>query len=168
MALVRVLRVIELMTSRSGVGDDEVIAALVGDGIGPADARLLVLFVPIALAYPMLRRLGVTGFPGFYTVRSASGRWVYLPLAGEHYFTAALAWAEELFARDPADRSLDAAAWNAVAGRSAEMDAINNMLAAHGAEAVRGAVVSPPALAGITAEEIAASRPPPRPWWRFW
>jgi len=58
-----------------------------------------------------------------------------------------------------------------VAGRSAEMDCANNMLAAHGPEALRGAVVSAPMLGGVTAEEIAASHRagrPPRPWWRFW
>jgi hypothetical protein len=170
LALARVLRVVDLITGRPDIRDDEVVTMLVGEGIGQMDARLLVLLVPCALSYPMLRGLGVSSFPSFYVVRARSGRVVHLPLAGEHYFTAALAWAEGLFAQDPADRPLSLDAWNAVAGRSAEMDCVNNMLASHGLEALRGATISPPVLGGITAEEIAASRPgehQPRPWWRF-
>jgi hypothetical protein len=171
LALARALRVVDLITARPDIHYDEVVTALVGEGVGQVDARLLVRFVPCALSYPMLRRLGVTSFPSFYVVRARSRRVVHLPLAGEHYFTAALDWAERLFAQDPADRPLSVEAWNAVAGRSAEMDAVNNMLASHGAEALRGAAISPMVLAGITAEEIAASRSggqAPRPWWRFW
>jgi len=171
LALARVLRVVELITGRPDARDDEVEAALVGEGVEPVDARLLTLLVPSALAHPMLRQLGVTGLPGEYGVRTRSGRWAYLPLAGEHYFTAALAWAEGMFALPPADRPLSVEAWNAVAGRSAEMDCVNNMLATHGPEGLRGAVVSPPMLGGLTAEEIAAGRQTrqlPRPWWRFW
>jgi hypothetical protein len=171
LALARVLRVVDLITARPDIRDDEVVSALVGDGVGQVDARLLVQLVPCAMSYPMLRRLGVTSFPSFYVVRARSGRVVHLPLAGEHYFTAALAWAEGLFALAPADRPLSVEAWNAVAGRSAEMDCVNNMLASHGPEALRGAAVSPTVLGGITAEEIAAShqeRRQSRPWWRFW
>jgi hypothetical protein len=171
LALARVLRVVELITGRPDIRNDEVEAALVAEGVGPVDARLLTFLVPSALAYPMLRGLGVTGFPGYYGVRTRSGRWAYLPLAGEHYFTAALTWAEALFALPAADRPLTVEAWNAVAGRSAEMNSVNNMLAAHGPEALRGAVVSASMYAGVTAEEIAASRRagrPPRAWWRFW
>jgi len=170
LALARVLRVVNLITGRPDIRDDEVEAALVGEGVGPVDARLLTLLVPSALAYPLLRQLGVTGFPAVYGVRRRSGRWAYLPLAGEHYFTAALAWAEALFALPPADRPLTVEAWNAVAGRSAEMDCVNNMLTSQGPEGLRGAVVSPPMLGGLTFEEVAASRQEerPRPWWRFW
>lgn len=168
LALARVLRVVNLLTGRPGMRDDEVEAALVADGVGPVDARLLTLLVPCALSYPVLRQLGVTGFPGVYGVRTRRGRWTYLPLAGEHYFTAALAWAGELFALAPADRPLDAGAWNAVAGRSAEMDCVNAVLRDQGPEGLRGATMSPPMLCGLTAEEIAASRPAVRPWWRFW
>jgi len=171
LALTRALRVVDLLTRRPEMRDDELEAALTGEGVGPVDAQLLTLFVPIALSYPMLRQLGVTGLASVYGVRRRSGRWVYRPLAGEHYFTAALTWAEGLFALAPADRSLTVEAWNTVAGRSAEMDCVNNMMTSHGPEGLRGAVVSPPMLTGLTAEEIAASRQsgqPPRPWWRFW
>jgi hypothetical protein len=171
LALACALRVVDLITARPDIRDDEVVTALVGEGVGQVDARLLVLFVPCALSYPVLRRLGVTSFPSLYIVRAKSGRIVHLPLASEHYFTAALDWAERLFAQDPADRPLSVEAWNAVAGRSAQMDCVNKMLASHGPEALRGATLSPMVMGGITAEEIAASRQAdrrPRPWWRFW
>jgi hypothetical protein len=163
--------VVDLITGRPDIPDSEVVTALVGEGVGRVDAELLVRFVPCALSYPMLRRLGITSFPSFYVVRTSSGRVIHLPLVGEHYFSAALVWAEGLFAQAPADRPLSIEAWNAVAGRSAEMDCVNKMLASHGPEALRGATISPPVLGGITAEEIEASRQgdeQPRPWWRFW
>lgn len=168
LALARVLRVVDLFTNRPDQSNDEVERALTSEGVGPVDARLLTCFVPSALAWPMLRGLGVTGFPSVYGVRTRRGRWVYLPLTGEHYFLAALAWAEQLFAQAPADRPLSLEAWYAIAGRSAEMDGVNNMLRDHGPEALRNAVLGPLLLSGLTAEEITASRPTPRPWWRFW
>src|SRR5262249_10230063 len=119
----------------------------------------------------MLRQLGIVGFPSHYIVRTRSGRIVDMPLADEHYFTAALTWAEGLFAQAPADRALSLDAWNTVVGRSAEMNAVNNMLENHGSDAWRAPVVSMTVLSGITAEEIIASRPRAsrsRPWWRFW
>jgi hypothetical protein len=113
----------------------------------------------------------VTSGFNFYIVRTVSGRVVHMPLASEHYFTAALAWAEGLFAQEPADRPISLEAFHAVAGRSAEMDCVNNMLASHGPDGSRGATLGPPVLGGITAEEIASSRRGEsggRPWWRFW
>src|SRR5262249_57130357 len=110
-------------------------AAVGAGGVGRGDPRLLVRRVPCALAYPMLRGLGVTGFPNAYVVRTRSGRVVHLPLAGEHYFTAALAWAEGPFAPGPPDRPPSPPAWDAVAGRRAEMGWGNNMLRSHGPEA---------------------------------
>ncbi|QJW94067.1 hypothetical protein [Frigoriglobus tundricola] len=143
LALGRALRVVGLLSSRPDMRDEEVEAALIGEGAGPVDAWLLTLLVPSALSHPVLRGLGVTGFPSVYGVRKRSGQCAYLPLAGEHYFTAALAWAEELFALAPADRSLTVEAWHAVAGRSAEMGCVNNMLTSHGPEGLRGAVNEP-------------------------
>ena len=69
----------------------------------------------------------------------------------------------------PVDSAIGAIA--AVAGTLFTAWVVANMLATHGPEALRGAVMSPPMLGGLTAEEIAASRQAgqrPRPWWRFW
>jgi hypothetical protein len=41
LALARVLRVVELITGRPDIRDDEMEAALVGEGVGPVDARSL-------------------------------------------------------------------------------------------------------------------------------
>jgi hypothetical protein len=168
LALSRVLRVIDIITARPEIHDDEIVATLVGEGVDPVDARLLIYFVPSALTYPILKQMGVTTPFGFYIVRTAKGRVIHMPLADEHYFTAALEWAAKYFALDPAVRPLKQDAWYAVAGRSAEMASINNYLEQHGEAALRGATQSPLVLGGFTADDIASSRPKKRPWWRFW
>lgn len=171
LALARVLRVVEIITGQPDIADNEVVALLVAEGVGRVDAELLVRFVPSALSQPVLKRLGIVFSFDFYIARTKAGRVVHFPLAAEHYFTAALAWAEELLAQEPAARPITLEAYNAVAGRSPEMDGINKLLEHSGPEGVRGAVVGPLALGGVTAEEITASRPGGgrgRPWWRFW
>jgi hypothetical protein len=171
LALARVMRVIDVIVGRPDIRDDEVVALLVGEGVGRVDAELLIRFVPSALSYPVLKRLGVTSGFSFYIVRSVKGRVVHMPLANEHYFMAALAWAEGVFAQEPATRQINLDQFHAVAGRSGEMECANKLLGSHGPDGLRGATVGPAVLFGITADEIAASRRGDnrgRPWWRFW
>jgi hypothetical protein len=104
LALARVMRVIDIIVGRPDTRDDEVVTLLVGEGVDRVDAELLIRLVPCALSYPVLERLGVTSGFSFYIVRTVTGRVVHMPLASEHYFTAALAWAEGLFAQEPAAR----------------------------------------------------------------
>ncbi len=89
-ALGRVLRVVDIIAAEPTIDDDAVVARLVGEGVGPVDAELLVRFVPCAMSFGMLKKLGVANFPSTYLLRAESGRWVEQPLAAEHYFTAAL------------------------------------------------------------------------------
>src|SRR5262249_46017374 len=171
LALARVLRVVAIIAARPDTADTEVVAQLVAEGVGRVDAELLVRFVPSALSQPLLKRLGVGFCFDFYVARTRAGRVVHLPLAAEHYFTAALAWAEGLLGQEPAARPITREAFHAVAGRSPEMDCANQLLERGGPEGVRGAVGGPLALGGVTAEEIAASRSGGgrgRPWWRVW
>ncbi len=171
LALAHVLRVVGIIAARPEILDDEVVAQLVSEGVGQVDAKLLVLFVPRALSYPLLRRLGVTSFQNIYVVRTAAGRVVNMRFEAEHYFTAALAWAEGLFNLEEAARPISRDAYMAVAGRSAEIGCANQMLDRYGPAGCRGSVIGPQVLCEITAEQIAASRPQQsrkRPWWRFW
>jgi len=171
LALARVLRVVEILVARPDILDEEVEAQLVAEGVGPTDAKLLVLYVPSALTFPLLTRMAIKSYFSFFIVRDVSGRVVHLPWAGEHYYTAALTWVEGYFSLHPAERPLSTDQYHSVAGRSAEMDCVNNMIAQGGPDAMRGAVVGPTVLCGVTIEQITASRPKPaprRPWWRFW
>src|SRR5262249_54458641 len=89
-ALERVMRVIDLIAARPDISDEEVVAALVRDGIGEVDAELLIRFVPCALSFALLKLMGLSKFPSTYQVQDRAGQWVELPLAAEHYFSAAL------------------------------------------------------------------------------
>ena len=171
LALARVLRVVEIIVAQPDIADNEVVARLVAEGVDRVDAELLVRFVPSALSWPLLKRLGATSGFDFYIARTRAGRAVHLPLAAEHYFTAALAWAEGVLGQEPAARPITLEAFHAVAGRSPEMDCANQWLERGGPDGLWECVVGPLGLGGITAEEIAASRPGGgrrRPWWRFW
>lgn len=168
----RVMRVIDVITSRPDISREEVIALLMSEGIEPVDAKLLVSFVPEALSYPLLVNWGVSELPKYYTVQKRSGKLVWLPLEAEHYFTAALAWAQDLFNMEPAARPISLDAFWAVVGRSSILDAAIRMRDTYGADSLRGAVCSPIMIKEIiTWEEIEESRREQvrkRRWWQFW
>ncbi len=167
-ALGRVLRVVDIIAAEPTIDDDAVVAALVAEGVGPVDAELLVRFVPCAMSFGLLKQLGVAKFPSTYLLRAESGRWVERPLAAEHYFTAALQLGFDIVTRGYTER-VGREAFQTVTLRSAEMDAANKALEAGGEGGLTGGTIGPPALIGITPEQVAASRPAdPRPWWWFW
>jgi hypothetical protein len=86
LALARVLRVIEIIADRPDISNEELVAQLVSDGIDPVDAHLLMAFVPTALSYPFVVRMGASDLPRYYMVgkRPGSKRSVLLPLEEEH------------------------------------------------------------------------------------
>lgn len=168
----RVMRVFEVMAARPEISHEEMITLLVSEGIEPVDAKLLVGLVPEAISYPILASWGVSGLPKCYIVQKQSGELVWLPLEAEHYFTAALAWSQELFGMEPAVRPVSLDAFWAVVSRSSILDAAIRMRDTYGADSLRGAVCSPIMIKGIiTWEEIVESRREhirKRPWWQFW
>ncbi|MDW8244653.1 MAG: hypothetical protein RMJ88_15710 [Thermogemmata sp.] len=171
LALARVLHVFNIIAARPEISDEEIIGMLVEEGIEPVDAVLLVCFVPCAMSYSVVKRMGATNLPTHYMVRNQSGRTVLLPLEAEHYFTAALAWAEEILAMPRERRPVSLEAFNAVVHRSAVLNAAERFLESYGPDALQGAVSSPLVVCGITAELIKASRrrsDRERPWWQFW
>jgi hypothetical protein len=171
LALTRALHVFDIIAARPEISDEEVIAMLVEEGIDPVDAVLLVGFVPCAMSYPVVKRMGATGLSSHYMVRKQSGRTVLLPLEAEHYFTAALAWAEEILAMPRERRPVSLEAFNAVVHRSPVLNAAERFLESFGPDALQGALSSPLVVCGITAEQIKASRRGrgrERQWWQFW
>lgn len=147
-ALARVLRVIEIIAAQPTIDDDNIVIQLVDEGIDKVDAQLLVLFVPMGLGFARLKQLGVDQFPSLYAVSSNSGKTVLLPLAREHYFSAALAldWGQQ-------SREM----LQIVADRSAEMDAAHQALA-NGCKTLAGSRIGIPTIFAVTAEQITASR----------
>lgn len=104
---------------REGIEDGEVVEALVGRGVSPALAGRIVAFLPMAFAQTALS--GPTGatFGTTYVRRDEDGATTEHALAEEPVFVEALAAAQ---------RDWGSAARSAVAGRSAELDAINAAL----------------------------------------
>jgi hypothetical protein len=157
-ALERVMRVIDLIAARPNLTDEEAVAALVRDGVGEVDAELLTRFVPCALAFALLKLMGLTKFPSTYQVQNSAGRWVDLPLAAEHYFSVALGVGYDITTRGYTER-ISKPAFQAVTMRSAEMNAVNQYFESGGTrEGLAGSTLGSPTLIGITAEQIAASR----------
>jgi hypothetical protein len=157
-ALERVTRVIDLIAARPDISDEEAVAVLVRDGIGEVDAELLIRFVPCALSFALLKLLGCSNFPSNYQVRNGAGQWVELPLAAEHYFSAALGIGHDVTTRGYTER-VSKEAFQAVTLRSAEMNAVNQYFESGGTrEGLAGSTLGPPTLLGITTEQIAAGR----------
>ena len=157
-ALERVMRLIDLIDTRPDISDEEAVAALVRDGIGEVDAELLIRFVPCALSFALLKLMGLSKFPSTYQVRNSAGQWVELPLAAEHYFSAALGVGYDVTTRGYTER-VSKAAFQAVTLRSAEMNAVNQYFESGGTrEGLAGSTLGPPTFIGLTAEQIAAGR----------
>ena len=85
----RVMQVIDLIAANPAISDEELVGALVKADVGDVDAELLVRFVPVAMSFALLKLMGLNNFPSSYQVKNASGQWVEMPLANEHYFSAA-------------------------------------------------------------------------------
>ncbi len=120
----RVMWVIHLIGARPDITDEQAVAALVGEDIGEVDAELLIRFVPSGLSFALLKLLGLTKFPSTYRVQNAGGQWVELPLAAEHYFSAALDVGYDVTTRGYTKR-ISRETFTAVTLRSAEMNAVN-------------------------------------------
>jgi hypothetical protein len=173
-ALAGVLRVVDLIAARPDSYDDEIVEALVRDGAGEVDAELLVRFVPMAFSFALLKLMGVSKFPSMFRVYDVRGVLVDMPLATEHYFTAALWLGHEVTTRGYTDR-ISKEVFQSITVRSAEINAVNQALEAGLTlgELAHGTVGSP-ILLGVTSDQIGATRRTPdragpaKPWWRFW
>lgn len=120
--------------------DEQAQAALRQQGYSARDAERLVLLVPSALAWIVCERLGATGFPDHFVIHTPTGQTHTQPVVAEHYFTAALTLAHEVFTHGwRPDVSQDT--YQAVAARSAEMDAANRILEQGGS--LQGASLAP-------------------------
>ena len=157
-ALERVMQVIDLITAQPDLSDEEAVATLVREGVAEVDAELLIRFVPCAMSFIVLKFMGLTKFPNTFQVVDRAGRWVEMPLAAEHYFSAALSVGDEVMTQGYTER-ISKAVLQAIIQRSAEMNAVNQYFEAGGTrEGLAGCTLGPPTFIGITLEQIAATR----------
>jgi hypothetical protein len=152
----RVLKFVDVVAANHDVSDDQIVAALIQQDVPKLDSELLVRFVPMAFTWRVLREMGVTSFPSSFIVFDQRERPVEMPIAREHYFASALDIADGVVSRGFSDR-ITRQAFEAIITRSAEMDSANKVLAA--GKGLAGSKIMPPALLGLSAEEITAARP---------
>jgi hypothetical protein len=120
-----VLDTVKIIAASSKVSEDELVHSLEGLGYTTTQAEKLNAFVPSAFSWALLKRMGLESFPSNYVVISNAGREVPLPIASEHFFTAALHVAYYTLEQGWSDE-LSHAAFEATISRSAEMEAATN------------------------------------------
>ncbi|QBF28027.1 hypothetical protein EXN22_20915 [Pseudomonas tructae] len=131
--------------------EDDVAAALQQQGYSRLDAEKLTMFVPSAFSWVVLKRLGIVSLPNHFVAYDEDDKAVKVPVAGQHYFTAALTLAYETFEHGWS-AAVPRSTFERVAGRSAEMDAVNKALEELGS--VEGATIQPLELFRLSAEEL--------------
>jgi hypothetical protein len=151
----RVLKYVDVVAADPALSDDQIVVELVRQEVPALDAELIVRFVPMAFAWTVLRKMGVSSFPSSFVVFDRNERPVEMPLAREHYFASALVVADGVVGGGFSDR-VTRTTFEAIFTRSAEMDAANQMLAA--GKQLAGSKIMPPALLGLPAEQIRDAR----------
>ena len=145
-----VAAVASLLAALSGADDDEVVSAAVGEGIEQAEAELAVALTPCAFARALIRETDwEVWLPDEFRVQDSRGSIVRFRLSENPTYRAATELAEH---QRVAHRDWFAA----VAGRSAELNAVN--AAFREGSDVKDGVFPAVYLARISAEEIARRR----------
>ena len=131
--------------------EDEVAAALQQQGYSRRDAEKLTMFVPSAFSWVVLKRLGIASLPNHFIAFDEDDSAVKVPVVDQHYFTAALTLAYETFEHGWST-AVPRSTFERVAGRSAEMDAVNQALELEGS--VEGATIQPLQLFRLSAGDL--------------
>ncbi|MBV6289408.1 hypothetical protein [Pseudomonas aegrilactucae] len=131
--------------------EDDVAAALQQQGYSRRDAEKLTMFVPSAFSWVVLKRLGLESLPSHFTAYDQDDNAVRIPVAGQHYFTAALTLAYNTF-ENGWSTAVPRHTFECVAGRSSEMNAANKVLDKEGS--LEGAEINTVELFRLSAEEL--------------
>jgi hypothetical protein len=135
----------------TNTSDDDVVALLQKRGYSRMDAEKLSVFVPSALSWIVLKRLGVATLPNHFIAYNHEGVKVEVPVSSQHYFTAALSMAYSTF-KNGWSEALPRNIYDAVTARSAEMNIVNRVFAQGGS--LEGSSLEPLELLRISAEEV--------------
>lgn len=156
-ALQGVMDTIGIIARQPEASEDELVEALQAQGYSRVDAEKLNVFVPSALAWIVLKQLGLAHLPDHFLAADTRGQLVEIPVADQHYFTAALNLAYSTFENGWSE-DLPRSAYEAVAARSAEMGIANNVLNQGGS--LEGATLQPLQLLRLYAEHLLAEAQP--------
>ena len=139
-----ILRVLQVLASSPDSAEDEVVAALVADGVGRVRAEKLAALVPLAFGRVLIAHMASVSFSTHALVGHPSGERV--DLRSEPLFLRALEIATRLFHEGP--RHL----FQPAATMSAELQAVNNALNS-GVKDLSGSTFADPILMRLTAKE---------------
>ncbi|MBS7560252.1 hypothetical protein KHO49_18105 [Pseudomonas sp. RC4D1] len=148
-----VLDTLGLMADHPEASEDDIVQLLQARGYSAIAAEKLNAFVPSALAWIVLKRLGVKHLPNHFIALDEKGEEVRVPVAGQHYFTAALTLAYNTFENGWSE-VLPRKTYELVANRSAEMAAANQLLFA--GESLQGTTLGASRLLRMSASELLA------------
>lgn len=143
-----VLDTLGLMADHPEASENDIVQLLQARGYSAIAAEKLNAFVPSALAWIVLKRLGVKHLPNHFIALDEKGEEVRVPVAGQHYFTAALTLVYNTFENGWSE-VLPRKTYEMVAGRSAEMAMANEAL--YAGESLQGATLEPVQLLRLDA-----------------
>ena len=155
LAMERTLLTIQAIHDSPDIDDESLVVLLCDANVPVVDAKLLVLFVPMAFSFAIFRKMGVTLFPNTYLLSNRYGKPVEMPIAREHYFSTALQIACST-TEHGYNSTVTREGFEAIISRSAEMNAANELLD-KGGDLARSTIGSSYILS-VTAEEIIDSR----------
>ncbi|AZC27249.1 hypothetical protein [Pseudomonas sessilinigenes] len=146
-----VLDTLQIMGAHPEADEDRIVELLQERGYSPSVAEKLNVFVPTALGWPLLKRLGVEPFGGYFIAYDEADEEVQIPVSSQHYFIAALKLAyctlEHGYSED-----LPLQVYEHVIGRSAEINAVNKALAQD--VSVEGGTLGPLKVLRIRASDL--------------
>jgi len=144
-----VLAFVGILSKTPPLSELELVAALERSGFTRLQAKKLSTFVPSAFGWALLKRMGLHSFASHYVSRDGAGGEVEVPIAREHYFTAALELAFNTLERGWTS-VLPKETFTNVVGRSAEYGALNKLL--HAGKSLKDAELFPLRVFGIPSE----------------
>lgn len=148
-----VLETLHIIAAHPEADEDRIVELLQERGHSRIAAEKLNVFVPAALGWPVLKRLGVELCSGYFIAYDDNDEEVQIPVAGQHYFIAALQLAQRTLEQGFSEE-LSLQAYERVIGRSAEINAVNKALAQD--VRVEGGSLGPLKLLRIRAGDLLA------------
>lgn len=159
-ALSLVTRTAQLFEEKQS-NEPDIIAALVGYGITPADARKLYLYVQSAFSWAVLKNMGVEKFGVDFQIRANDGSTFHVPVAGQQLFTTALALGISLLQQGYTE-DVTVSVFEAVVAKSAEVADANKALS-DGVDLTESEIMS--TFYGFNPEDFGRKS---KRWWEFW
>lgn len=148
-----VAQFIEIMAQHPTADDDAFVEMLVGKGVQPLDAELLLAFVPSAFAWTLFKKMGLQKFPNTFFICDEHEHHQEYGLSSQHYFAAALNLAWNVVTHGYT-AFINKSVFQAIATRSAELNATNSALNA--GERVEDLTLLPLTLYRIDGQQFAS------------